>query len=190
MTSPPTAKFTPTVTATDTPTLTPTSTSTSTPALYLTPYYIGSGYFPTNNLKYCHTGPGYFDQVQGAANEWSADTDLNLSYDCTSRDIASIYADFGDAGFAGLAYICDINDQCGAPNPINSTYRSCGLWLNEYEISIHNPTFYTDAEVEKLAMHEFGHCFSLDHNDNDPTSVMGGASVPNAWDIYWINLRY
>jgi len=149
---------------------------------------LGSGYFPTSDLNRCHQGSGYFDQTQNASARWSADTDLNMYYNCTTTHITTKYADFGDSGWAGYAYICNTSNQCNNSTAYNSTYKSCEARLNAYYIT-RNPSFYTDAEVQKLAMHELGHCYSLAHS-SDPTSVMGNGSVPNAQDIILINARY
>ena len=197
----PTATNTPTATLTFTPTFTPsptatltstpTFTPTSTPILpTATPYfygYLGSGYFPTNDLNRCHLGLEFFTQSQNASAQWSADTDLNIYYICTSPHITIIYADFGQTDWAGISHICSVNGECDSA-AWNSTYISCQVWLNERWISA-APGIYTDAEVQKLIMHELGHCFSLDHS-TDPSSVMNSASVPNIMDINMINVRY
>jgi hypothetical protein len=41
--------------------------------------YLGSGYFSTGNLRWCHVGSQYAAESQNAVNRWSVDTDLNLS---------------------------------------------------------------------------------------------------------------
>jgi predicted Zn-dependent protease len=111
-----------------------------------------------------------------------------MFYNCTATHITTKYADFGNTGWAGFAYICNTDNQCNNSAAYNGTYKSCEARLNAYHIEA-NPSFYTDAEVQKLTMHELGHCYSLAHS-SDPTSVMGNGSVPNAQDIYLINLRY
>ncbi|MFZ5858592.1 MAG: hypothetical protein ACOYZ6_17325 [Chloroflexota bacterium] len=179
--------------ATPTPTAAPTSTPTATfiPSPTVTPTYdysyLGSGYFPINNLNRCHVGSDYAAQTQNASAQWSADTDLNMYYDCTNTQITTIYNDFGDTGWAGYAYICNTSGQCDNSTAVNSTYERCEMRLNAFYIS-GNPS-YPDSEVQKLAMHELGHCFSLGHS-TDPTSVMGNGSVPNVQDIDMINARY
>ena len=150
--------------------------------------YFGSGYFPTNNLNRCHVGLEYANQDQNASDRWSADTDINMLYDCATTHVWIIYADFGElTQWAGKAYICNTDGQCDNNEAFNGTYASCQVRLNSHWIS-GNP-LYTDDEVQKLIMHELGHCYSLAHS-NDPTSVMGGSSVPNAVDIMLINARY
>lgn len=186
-TSTATATPTPTVTPSQTPTNTATSTATSTPP----PYYLGSGYFPTNNLDRCHQGAGYAVQAQNASARWSADTDINMYYDCTAPDITTKHEDFGNTGWAGYAYICSANAECDNSAAYGDTYVSCEAKLNEYSFS-NNPVFYTDAEVEVIAMHELGHCYSLGHS-SDTTSIMGAGvrgDVPNEKDIELINARY
>ncbi|MDP1715423.1 MAG: hypothetical protein Q8L41_11835 [Anaerolineales bacterium] len=184
-----------TSTATFTPTLTPTSTSTSTPTMTPTPYYLGSGYFPTNNLDRCHqqgiVGIGHAVEAQNASARWSADTDINMYYDCTAPHITTKHDDFGDTGWAGYAYICSANGACDNSTAYNDTYVSCEARLNEYSFA-NNPAFYTDAEMQVIVMHELGHCYSLSHS-SDTTSIMGAGArgdVPNARDIELINARY
>jgi hypothetical protein len=197
----PTPTVTPTATATSTPTRTPTPTSTATftptatftdtPTPTLTPYYLGLGYFPTNNLNRCHQGLGYAVQSQNASAEWSADTDVNMYYDCTNFNITTINDDFGNTGWAGYAYICNTDDDCDNGTAYDGTYKSCEAKLNQYSFS-NNPNFYTDAEVQIVAMHEIGHCLSLGHS-SDTTSIMGAGArgtIPNTRDIELINERY
>jgi hypothetical protein len=171
--------------------LTPTSTATSTPTVTLPPYYLGKGYFPTNNLDRCHQGIGHAVQAQNASARWSVDTDINMSYDCVSPHITTIHDDFGDTGWAGYAYICSVSGLCDNFIAFAFDYESCEARLNEYSFS-NNPTFYTDAEIEVIAMHELGHCYSLDHS-SDITSIMGAGArgdFPNPRDIELINERY
>lgn len=148
--------------------------------------YLGSGYFPTGNLNRCHQGSGYATQTQNASARWSADTDLNMYYNCTGTHIWTKYQSYGNTGWAGMAYICNTSNQCGT-SALNGTYKSCESRLNQTYIS-GNP-LYTNAEVQKLATHELGHCYSLDHA-NVSGSVMAGGSVPNSQDINLINARY
>lgn len=129
----------------------------------------------------------YAEQAQNASNQWSTDTDVNISYNCTVPHITVVYADFGNTKWAGKALICNTSGICDNDIALNSTYNSCQVLLNSYWIA-GNP-LYTNAEVQKMIMHELGHCFSLAHS-SDPTSVMGNGSVPNAQDIFLINARY
>ncbi len=179
----------PTSTATATLTSTPTSTPTAVPTVTPNYYYgyLGPGYFSNNNLSYCNTG-AYSQQTQNASSQWSIDTDINMFNNCTSIQVNVIYADFGNTNWVGRAHICNTSGQCDSNEAYNSTYSYCQVWLNSNVIA-GNPFFYTDTEVQKLIMHEFGHCFSLDHS-TDPTSVMGNGNVPNTIDIDMINARY
>jgi predicted Zn-dependent protease len=114
-----------------------------------------------------------------------------MYYDCTSTQIITQHDDFGNTGWAGYAYICSENSACDNSSAYNATYISCVAKLNEYSFA-GNPGFYTDAEVQVIAMHELGHCFSLSHS-NDTTSIMGAGArgdVPNQQDIDLINARY
>jgi hypothetical protein len=149
--------------------------------------YFGTGYFPTNNLNRCHSG-GYSTESQNASARWSSDTDLNMYYNCTNTHITTRNASWGNTGWAGLAVICSVNGQCNlSGNPYDSTYQSCTARLNQWAFN-NNPGFYTSAEIQKLATHELGHCYSLDHATNP--SVMNNSSVPESQDISLINYRY
>ena len=150
--------------------------------------YLGSGYFPTSNLNRCQLGSLYSTEFQNASARWSADTDVNMYYNCTGTHIWTIYYDYGDTGWAGYAYICNTSNQCASTSAYNGTYKSCEARANAYPIS-RNPGFYTSAEVQKLMTHELGHCYSLDHADVSG-SVMKDGSVPNSQDINLINSRY
>jgi predicted Zn-dependent protease len=150
--------------------------------------YLGSGYFPTNNLNRCKLGTPYTAEFQNASARWSADTDLNMYYNCTGTHIWTVYADYGDTGWAGYAYICNTNGDCNNSSAFSGTYQSCHARANGYYIS-RNPDFYTSAEVQKLMTHELGHCYSLDHADVSG-SVMSNGSVPNSQDISLIDARY
>ncbi len=150
--------------------------------------YLGNGYFSTNNLKWCHSGSGYSAQSQNAVNRWSVDTDLNMSTNCTGTQVYTVYASYGNTGWAGYAYICNTSNVCNNSTAWASTYKSCEARLNATAIT-GNPSFYTNAEVQKLATHELGHCYSLDHA-NTSGSVMASGSVPNSQDINLINARY
>jgi len=146
--------------------------------------YLGSGWFGTNNLNRCHVG-GYSTQAQNASARWSADTDVNMFYNCSGTQITTKNANWGNVGWAGQAYICNTNGQCGS-SAYNATYSSCEARLNQW--SFNNIPGYTNAEIEKLATHELGHCYSLDHATNP--SVMNNSSVPQTQDISLINYRY
>jgi len=165
--------------------------------VFLSPYrnvlatingYLGSGYFPTNNLNWCHIGTKYASESQNAVARWSVDTDLNMYTNCSSSQIQTKYLNYGNTGWAGYGYICNTSNQCDNSSAFNGTYKNCEARLNGYAIS-GNPSFYTSAEVQKLATHELGHCYSLDHA-NVSGSVMNGGSVPNTQDISLVNARY
>ncbi len=150
--------------------------------------YYGDGYFPTNNLNRCHVG-GHSTQAQNASATWSSSTDLNMFYNCTGTHITTNNSSWGNTGWAGLAVITNINGQ-NSLSPgfsYNVTYQSCIARLNQWSFT-NNPAFYTNAEIQKLATHELGHCYSLDHATN--TSVMNNSSVPQTQDINLINARY
>lgn len=149
--------------------------------------YLGSGYFPTSNLNWCHIGGSYSAESQNAIARWSADTDVNMFTNCSGTKIWTSYANYGNTGWAGYAYICNTSNQCDSSTAWNGTYRDCTARLNAYYIN-GNP-FYTSAEVQKLATHETGHCLSLDHA-NVNGSVMNNGSVPNSQDISLVNARY
>jgi hypothetical protein len=176
----------PTSTPTNTVTSTPTITPTATPAY---PPYLGSGHFSTNELDWCHIGTDYFEEAENAVNRWDDDTDVNMTYDCDNPQISIVYSDFTAASnWAGKAYICNGEGICDNSEAINTPYNTCSVWLNSYYI-IEESWFYTDSEVQKVIMHELGHCFSLYHS-TDPTSVMGNGNVPNATDIMLVNARH
>lgn len=150
--------------------------------------YLGNGYFPTSNLKRCHVG-GHSTQAQNASASWSSSTDLNMSYNCTGTHITTNNSNWGNSGWAGLAVITNVNGQNSLNGGYNwnVTYQSCVARLNQYYFD-QNPAFYTNAEIQKLATHELGHCYSLDHATN--TSVMNNSSTPQTQDINLINARY
>lgn len=150
--------------------------------------YLGSGYFPTSNLNRCKLGTPFTTEFQNASARWSSDTDVNMYYSCSGTHIWTIYADYGNTGWAGYAYICNTNNDCNNSAAFNGTYSYCYARANDYPIS-RNPAFYTSAEVQKLMTHEMGHCYSLDHA-NVSGSVMNNGSVPNSQDITLINARY
>lgn len=80
--------------------------------------------------------------------------------------------------------------ECANGLAYNDTYVSCEARLNE-DSFVDDPTFYTNAEVEVIAMHEMGHCFSLYHAP-DVASIMGASArgdFPNADNIDLINAR-
>ncbi len=149
--------------------------------------YLGSGQFPTSNIYRCHAG-GNATEAQNAAARWSVDTDINVYYYCGSFHVYSSNAGYGSTGWAGYAYICSQNGQCDNQSAFDSTYNQCTLRLNQTAFD-NNPTFYTSAEIQKLATHEFGHCLSLWHSTSNG-SVMNNGSVPNSQDISLINTRY
>lgn len=148
--------------------------------------YLGTGYFPTSSLNRCHVG-GHSTEAQNASNRWSTDTDVNMYYNCSSTHIATKNASWGNTGWAGYAYICNVSGQCGNSSAYNGTYLSCEARLNQTSFD-NNPSFYTSAEIQKLATHELGHCYSLDHAN--VTSVMNNSSVPQTQDISLVNARY
>lgn len=182
----PTLTFTPsnTPTASNTPTNTPTPSNTPTATFTLTPYYWGSGYFPTSNINRCHQGIGHAIEAQNASAQWSLDTDINMYYDCTSPDITTIHDNFGNMGWAGYAIICTTDSKCFGDQGFSydNMYLSCEARLNEYSFSTY-PTVYTDAKVQVVAIHEIGHCFSLSHAYNT-TSVMGGKRNSSKYNRY------
>ena len=150
--------------------------------------YLGNGYFSTRNLNRCHVG-GYSTQAQNASARWSADTDINMYYNCTGTHITTNNSNWGQTNWAGLAVITNVNGQNNLSGGFdyNVMYQSCTARLNQWHFN-NNPTFYTNAEIQKLATHELGHCYSLDHATN--TSVMNNSSVPQTQDINLINARY
>lgn len=149
--------------------------------------YLGSGKFSTGNLNWCHAGSSWAAECQNAVARWSYDTDLNMYSNCSTIHIWTVYAYYGSTGWAGYAYICG-GGQCNNSTAWNSTYTSCDARLNRTYIEA-NPGFYTSAEVQKLATHELGHCYSLDHASVSG-SVMKDGSVPNSQDINLVNARY
>ena len=116
-----------------------------------------------------------------------------MYYDCTSPHITTIHDDYGDIGWAGYSIVCTTDGKCFGDQGFSydNTYETCEARLNEYSFS-NDPTFYTDAEVQVIAIHEIGHCFSLSHS-SDTTSIMGAGArgtVPNTRDIELVNERY
>ena len=149
--------------------------------------YFGAGFFPTNNLRWCHVGVSYAAESQNAIARWSVDTDVNMTANCTGTHITTKYQAFGNSGWAGLGFVCSLTN-CNNAAAWGANYVSCEARLNATAITA-NPAFYTNAEVQKLATHEIGHCYSLDHA-NVNGSVMNGGAVPNWQDINLVNARY
>ena len=149
--------------------------------------YLGAGFFSVNTLKWCHVGAGFAAESQNAIARWSVDTDVNMITNCTGTHITTKFAAYGNIGWAGKGFICSNNGICDAPGAWGAMYVSCEARLNSTRINA-NPAFYTSAEVQKLATHEIGHCYSLDHA-NAP-SALGGGAVPSLQDKNLVNARY
>lgn len=107
---------------------------------------------------------------------------------CTGTHISTVYFAYGNTGWAGQGYVCNVNNVCNNQTAWDATYKTCEARLNATVIT-GNPGFYTNAEVQKLATHEIGHCYSLWHSDR-ASSVMNNAAVPDAGDIQLVNNRY
>lgn len=157
--------------------------------------YRGTGYFPTSNINRCYTGPAtnvkgtsYSGTAQNAGAKWSATTNLNIFYNCSSWHVLNRVYDAGNTWWNGIAYICMAVDGCRLDEPLNWEYRSCEARIN----SRHTPQWDGTA-LQQLHTHEMGHCWSLAHVE-DGTSVMKpgnyGVVEPNANDIASVNARY
>ncbi|NOK60259.1 MAG: hypothetical protein GFH27_549281n348 [Chloroflexi bacterium AL-W] len=120
--------------------------------------YLGAGDFPTSTIRFCHTTSTYRTAGVNGANLWSNQTDVNLTTNCSSPQIISRAGNFGNTGWAGLAYICSTSGACNNPTAWNQTYASCQSLLNTFAIS--GRGYSTEFRV---ATHEIGHCMSLAH---------------------------
>lgn len=150
--------------------------------------YLGDGSFPTNNLNRCHIGNYYSSQSRYASGTWSAATDLNMYYDCSSAHIWTSGMNYGNTGWTGYAYICNTSGQCDNQNAWDETYRDCTARLNQYYLRNND-----NDSIKWVALHEMGHCYSLGHR-SDSTSVMNTQGItvlqPNQSDKYLIDARY
>ncbi|GAB4580038.1 MAG: hypothetical protein Fur0022_27770 [Anaerolineales bacterium] len=147
--------------------------------------YLGSGHFETNQMYRCHLGT-YTTQNQNASATWSSSTDLDIAYDCANENITTTGLDYGNTGWAGQAYICNIDGGC---LNLNEPYASCIARSNVYYLRN-----WTTSQRQFNALHELAHCWSLDHRQSDSTSVtqQGQLSIlqPNATDISLVNARH
>jgi hypothetical protein len=141
--------------------------------------YLGTGKFSTGNLSRCHSGAWYTPSQNASAN-WSSATNLNISYSCSSYQVTTLAANYGSTGWGGQAVICNSSGAC---NTFNDTYSTCTAKLN-------TSTNYDTTTQQKTALHELGHCWSLDHRNDATSAVGGGATYPNATDISLVNARY
>jgi hypothetical protein len=146
--------------------------------------YLGSGYFHTNQMYWCHFG-SYPTENQNAAATWSYTTDLDIYSNCDNRNASTAAYDYGNTGWYGYAYICNVGGGC---QNADLEYLYCIAESNTYYLSSWNST-----ERQFNATHELGHCWSLGHRV-DSTSVMQGGrysiTSPNATDIQLVNNRY
>jgi len=149
--------------------------------------YMGSGYFPTNNLNRCHIGSYYSSEAQYASGTWSAATDVSMYYNCSGTHIWTSGMDYGATGWTGYAYICATNGQCDNSSAWNNTYRDCTARLNQYYLRNNS-----SDSIKSVALHEMGHCYSLGHRtdggimDNPPPVL----TYPDQTSIDLVNARY
>lgn len=98
---------------------------------------------------------GYVGNASSAVDLWSSQTDLNLTKVSLRTPNAQV-GNWGASGFAGQA-----NWTCAW-----GVTSGCNAQLN---------TYYTDSYVSNkkrtIWLHEFGHCFGLDHETIN-TAVM------------------
>ena len=158
--------------------------------------YLGAGDFPTRFLSWGFFGTtsangSYTTPVAQAMSTWTSTTDLQFSQTGGDNwDIAQYVENFGNNGWAGLAYICATNGACNNSTAWNSTFSYCIAYENRYYQDGYNSTFR-----RAVATHEAGHCVSLAHNSNT-SSVMytyissTGVTNPNSGDRSDINRRY
>jgi len=146
--------------------------------------YLGTGYFQTNQMYWCHFG-SYPTENQNAAAFWSYTTDLDIYSNCNNRNASTAAYNYGDTGWYGYAYICNTGGGC---QNVNLPYLFCMAQSNTYYLDGWNST-----QRQFNATHELGHCWSLGHRV-DSTSVMqaGQLSItwPNARDIQLVNARH
>jgi len=146
--------------------------------------YLGTGYFSTNQMYRCHLGT-YTTENSAAYSKWATTTDLIGYTSCNSNNITTTGLDYGNTGWGGYAYICNVGGGCGN---YNATYASCTARSNVYYLRT-----WTYTQRQYVATHELGHCWSLGHR-SDSTSVMQSGQLsfidPNATDISLVNSRY
>lgn len=147
--------------------------------------YVGSGYFPTNQIIRCHYGD-WNSVAQTASAIWSSSTDLDVYTGCSNVKIVTNGYNAGPDGYWGASSICSQVVGCGLGS-INYPYINCYTRLNSYYLNSGNY-----ADQLNTALHEFGHCLSLDHS-NRSTSVMNinqSNTSPDAAEVIQINYRY
>ena len=158
--------------------------------------YLGSGQFPTRFLSWRFFGTtsangSYTSPASSGMNTWTNTTDLSFSQTGGNGwDIAQYVSNFGNTGWAGLAYICDVFGRCNNSSAWNSTFSYCIAYENRYY-----QDGYSFSFRRAVATHEAGHCVSLAHNNNT-SSVMytfvasTGVFNPNSGDRNDVNRRY
>ena len=151
--------------------------------------YLGTGSWPSGNLRRCHIG-SYSTQCSSGATEWSARTDLNLSYSCSPLNFQTLGGNYGATGYAGIAYICagPNESDCDTQTAWNGTYTYAEARNNTYYLSS-----WTDAQRQFNCMHEMGHVWSLGH-DARTTSLLNSGQrstiTPDAGNISDVNAKY
>jgi hypothetical protein len=141
--------------------------------------YSGNGQFPSSGWirwKFTGTSTGYESQADVSMGRWYTYTDANLLKVTSGEDIKIVVANFGVTSWYGLAYICDVYNNCGS-SALANTYKSCEIDFN---------TFYSggwsNAQKENTFMHEAGHCLSLGHRDG-----VGSIMDPDHSSQNWLN---
>lgn len=160
--------------------------------------YLGSGKFGTPNLSWSFSGTfsddngSYVNPITNAANEWSNESEINLTRIITGNwQVLATAQNYGDTGWLGYAYICS-GATCNNQAAWDGVYSYCEARNNMFFLN-NDPQNYRRS----VAAHEFGHCWSLAHNrDGTNANVMYTgrnrevATGPNNTDNNNVNTKY
>lgn len=159
--------------------------------------YLGSGKHPSNNLRWTYfgvtsggSGGSYITPATNGMNNWSANTDLNLTNNASNFDVGLVTDFYSGTGWAGLAVCYDNNGNnwLNDPGVFNRTLNYCYGYNDRYDMDS-----ATASRRQNLFMHEAGHCFSLAHR-NVTSSIMypyvQALTTLNSTDRSLINSRY
>jgi predicted Zn-dependent protease len=149
--------------------------------------YTGSGFFQNSSYvgrsnltwKYVGSDQSYRTPIVNAVTTWSNGTNVNLT-EVPSGSSADITFDVKN--FAAT----DPPGSAAASPSWELPFASCNIKYN-----VARASSLTATLRENLALHELGHCLSLEHRSvGVMRHLLLGDTTPNSADILLVNQRY